>query len=61
MVGLLYNGSVIGAANLHVVNGVATATFNVRFFGHGGFAFSAQYLGSTQFQRSLSDAVIVAV
>jgi Bacterial Ig-like domain (group 3) len=61
IVNLLYNQSIIGAAYVHVVNGVATATFNVRFFGRGSFDFSAQYVGTTQFQPSVSNVVTVTV
>src|SRR5205085_754794 len=32
---LMYNGSVLGEARVRVVNGVATATFNLEFFGTG--------------------------
>jgi hypothetical protein len=40
---------------------VATATFNVEFFGSGSFNFTTQYLGSSQFQGSTSNAVTVIV
>jgi hypothetical protein len=58
---LLYNGSVLGTAQVHVVNGVETATFNVIFFGSGNFAFTAQYLGNSQFQGSTSNAMTVTI
>ena len=58
---LLYNGSILGTAKVRVVNGVATATFTIGFFGSGNFSFSAQYLGSTQFQGSTSNIVTVTV
>ena len=58
---LIYNGTVLGAARVRVVNGVATATFNVAFFGTGDFTFSAQYLGSSQFGGSSSSSVTVTV
>src|SRR5262249_51941919 len=60
-VSLLVNGRVLGSATVQVVNGVAQATFTVAFFGRGSFAFSAQYLGSTQFQGSTSNAVTINV
>jgi hypothetical protein len=60
-VNLLVNGSVLGSAQVQVVNGVAEATFTVAFFGPGSFTFSAQYLGSSQFQGSSSNAVTVNV
>jgi hypothetical protein len=58
---LIYHGRVIGIAQVTAVNGVATATFNVLFFGHGNFTFSAQYLGNSQFQGSTSSPVTVTV
>jgi hypothetical protein len=60
-VNLLVNGSVLGSATVQVVNGVAEATFTVEFFGPGSFTFAAQYLGSSQFQGSTSNAVTVNV
>jgi hypothetical protein len=60
-VNLLVNGSVLGSAKVRMVNGVAEATFTVEFFGRGSFTFSAQYLGSSQFQGSTSNAVTVNV
>ncbi len=60
-VNLLVNGSVLGSATVQVVNGVAEATFTVEFFGPGSFTFSAQYVGSSQFQGSASNAVTVNV
>jgi hypothetical protein len=58
---LIYNGRVLGIAHVTDVNGVATATFNVLFFGHGNFTFSAQFLGNSQFQGSASNSVTVTV
>ena len=58
---LLVNGSVLGSATVQVVNGVAEATFTVEFLGTGSFNFSAQYLGSSQFQGSTSNDVTVNV
>jgi hypothetical protein len=55
------NGRVLGAATVQVVNGVAEAPFTVAFFGRGSFTFDAQYLGSSQFQGSTSNAVTVNV
>jgi hypothetical protein len=60
-VNLLVNGSVLGSARVQVVNGVAEATFTVAFFGPGHFTFNAQYLGSSVFQGSTSNAVTVNV
>jgi hypothetical protein len=60
-VDLLVNGRVLGSATVQVVNGVAEATFTVAFFGPGQFTFSAQYLGSSLFQGSTSNAVTVNV
>ena len=60
-VNLIVNGRVLGSATAHVVNGVDEATFTVAFFGRGSFTFSAQYLGSSQFQGSTSNAVTVNV
>jgi hypothetical protein len=58
---LFVNGRVLGSARVRLVNGVAEATFTVAFFGPGSFTFSAQYLGSSQFQGSSSNAVTVNV
>src|SRR5262249_9372734 len=60
-VALIVNGRVLGRATVHVVNGVDEATFTVAFFGPGQFTFSAQYLGSSQFQGSTSNTVTVNV
>jgi hypothetical protein len=60
-VNLLVNGRVLGSARVQVVNGVAEATFTVAFFGRGRFTFSAQYLGSSQFQGSTSNPLTVTV
>jgi hypothetical protein len=60
-VDLIVNGQVLGSATVQVVNGVAEATFTVEFFGTGSFTFSAQYLGSSQFQGSSSNTVTVDV
>jgi hypothetical protein len=60
-VDLIVNGRVLGRATVHVVNGVAEATFTVEFFGTGRFTFSAQYEGSSAFQGSSSNAVTVNV
>jgi hypothetical protein len=60
-VDLLVDGSVLGSATVQLVNGVAEATFTVEFFGPGTFTFSAQYLGSSQFQGSTSNTVTVNV
>jgi hypothetical protein len=60
-VNLIVNGRALGSATVHVVNGVAEATFTVAFFGRGSFTFSAQYLGSSQFQGSNSNGVTVNV
>lgn len=60
-VNLLLDGRVLGGATVRVVNGVAEATFTVAFFGRGSFTFNAQYLGSSLFQGSTSNAVAVTV
>jgi hypothetical protein len=60
-VALVYRGTVLGTARIRVVNGVATATFQVVFFGSGSYPFSAEYLGSGPFQGSSSTPVTVAV
>jgi hypothetical protein len=60
-VNLLVDGSVLGSATVQDVNGVAEATFTVAFFEPGSFTFTAQYLGSSQFQGSTSNPVTVNV
>jgi hypothetical protein len=55
------NGTVLGTAQVRVVNGVATATFTVEYFANGSYTFSAEYLGSGQFQGSTSNPVTVTV
>ena len=60
-VDLLVDGQVLGSATVQVVDGVAEATFTVEFFGSGNFVFSAEYLGSSQFQGSTSNDVTVNV
>jgi hypothetical protein len=59
VVELMYGGRILGLARVHVVNGVATATFNLLLFGSGNFTFSAQYLGSSQLQGSTSNSLTV--
>jgi Big-like domain-containing protein len=58
-VALIYNGTILGTARVRVVHGVATARFTVEFFGPGSYTFTAEYLGSTQFQGSSSNSVTV--
>jgi hypothetical protein len=58
---LLFNGRVLGTAHIRVVNGVATGTFNVLFFGSGNFTFSTAYTGNSQFQGSTSNTVTVTI
>jgi len=58
---LLADGQVLGTASVQVVNGVATATFTVQFFGSGNYNFTASYLGSSSFQGSTSNSVGVTV
>ncbi len=60
-VDLIVNGSVLGAATVRVVNGVAEATFTVAFSGRGSFTFDARYFGSAQFAGSTSNALTVNV
>jgi hypothetical protein len=58
---LLVGNTVLTSATVRVVNGVATATFNVVFFQPGEYTFEAVYLGSSQFQGSTSNTVNVFV
>ncbi len=58
---LVYNGNVLGTATIHIVNGVAVATFTVEFFQSGNYAFSVNYLGNSQFHGSSSNSVTVSV
>ncbi len=58
---LYYNGSVIGTSTIQIVNGKAVARFTVRFSTYGNYAFTAQYLGTSGFQASASNTVIVSV
>jgi hypothetical protein len=60
-VDLMYGGSVLGSANLQLVNGVEEAIFNVAFFANGDYNFTAQYVGNSQFQGSTSNSVTVVV
>ncbi len=60
-VALDLGGGVVATAQVQVVNGVATATFDVLFFARGQYTFSAQYLGNSQFQGSVSNSVTVSV
>jgi Bacterial Ig-like domain (group 3) len=58
---LKVNGSVLATARVHIVNGVATATFIVEFLGPGTFAFTANYRGSSQFQGSSTNHPVTFV
>ena len=58
---LFYGGSVLGTATIKIVNGVAMAQFTVQYNANGNYTFSAQYMGTSSFQRSTSNAVTVAV
>lgn len=60
-VALVYGNIVLGTATVRVVNGVATATFTVAFYQAGNFTFTANYLGSSQFLASSSNALTVHV
>jgi hypothetical protein len=60
-VDLFYGGSVLATATVQIVNGVATAQFNIEYFANGAYSFSAQYLGSSSFQGSTSNTVTVMV
>jgi hypothetical protein len=53
--------TILAASNVAVVNGVATATFTVEFFGTGDFNFTAVYSGTNQFLGSVSNTVTVQV
>jgi hypothetical protein len=61
IVTVLVSNTVLGTTNVHVVNGVTTATFTVAFFAPGDYTFTAVYSGSAQFQGSFSNAVTVHV
>lgn len=58
---LIYRGSVLATGKIQVVNGVATVSFTIEFFATGSYDFTAQYLGSGQFQGSSSSTVNVRV
>ena len=58
---LYYAGSVLGTATIQIVNGIATAQFIIQFNANGIYTFSAQYMGSSSFQGSTSNAVTVIV
>jgi Bacterial Ig-like domain (group 3) len=58
---LIYNGTVLGTAQVQVVNGVAEAIFTIDYYANGSYTFTAQYLGSGQFQGSTSNPVTVNV
>lgn len=61
LVALIYDGRVLGVARVHVVNGVATASFNVEFFGSGDFTFSALFIPFGAYQASSSNSISVSV
>jgi hypothetical protein len=58
---LIVNGQVLGTATVQVVNGVAEAQFTVAFYARGSFTFSAEYMGTSAFQGSTSNAVTINV
>jgi hypothetical protein len=58
---LIYNGQVLGTAQIRIYNGVALATFAVQFMSSGSYAFSTQYMGAAGFQGSTSNSVTVNV
>jgi 2-keto-4-pentenoate hydratase len=51
--------TILGTANVRVVNAAATATFTVEFFGSGDFNFTAVYSGTNQFLGSFSNSMAV--
>jgi hypothetical protein len=57
-IALIVNGQVLGLANLHIVNGVAEATFYLDFYRHGFFAISSEFLGSDSLAPSRSNTVL---
>ena len=59
VVDLVYNGSVIATGTLRLVNGHEQVTFHFTVTGHGTFAVSAQYRGSTAFAPSASPPAYV--
>lgn len=58
---LFYNGSVIGTATVQIVNGVAIAQFSVQFTANGSYAFTAEYLGNSNYLASWSKFLTVLV
>jgi hypothetical protein len=56
-VALVEGGRVLAKAKVHLVNGVAEASFSVVFFAPGSFTFDAVYLGNGQFQGSTSNSL----
>lgn len=58
---VIVNGSVLGTAVVQDVNGKAEVSFTVYFYSTGVFNFTVDYLGSSQFQGSVSNTVTVDV
>ena len=58
---LIYNGTVLGTATLQIINGVATAKFNIQYSANGNYTFSAVYMGSSTYQGSTSSPLAVSV
>jgi subtilase family serine protease len=58
---LIYNGTVLGTATLQIINGVATAKFNIQYSANGNYTFSAVYMGSSTYQGSTSSPLTVTV
>jgi subtilase family serine protease len=58
---LIYNGTVLGTATLQIINGVATARFNIQYSANGNYTFTAQYMGSSTYQGSTSSPLTVTV
>lgn len=56
---LYYDGQVLGTATLHLVNGVATATFNITYYANGSYPFTAQYGGNSQFSGSTASTTVL--
>jgi hypothetical protein len=58
---LIYNGRVLATGTVQLINGLEQVSFNVEFFGHGSYTFTAKYMGSGSYQPSTSNAVTVTV
>jgi subtilase family serine protease len=61
LVDIYANGRLLGAATLHVVNGVETASVTLLVFRPGTFTLSAGYVGTSAFTASTSSPVSIIV